>query len=56
MINSQYINDIITLLLDDDKYYLIKKQIKYITEESFEYTGSGVFVNFKHEEKALSYI
>lgn len=56
MVRSQYLRDIITLLLDDDdEYILIKKQADWIEEEKFEYTGSGVFVYFKLDEQGLKY-
>jgi hypothetical protein len=56
MIRSQFIRDIISLLLDgDDEYILIRKQADWITEENFKYTGHGVFVHFKLEEQALKY-
>ena len=56
MIRSQFIRDIISLLLDgDDEYILIRKQADWITEENFKYTGHGVFVHFKLEEQTLKY-
>ncbi len=55
MVQSQYIRDILTLLLDDDEYALLSQQVEYIKDETFDYTNSGVFVNFKHEEQGLNY-
>lgn len=43
-------------MLDDDAAYdLVSQQVDYITEDHFEYTGSGVFVYFKMEEEGKKY-
>jgi len=56
MIKSKYINDILDLLLDgDDEGISTKKQLEYISEEKFDYTGSGLFVKFSHTEKAKDF-
>ena len=55
MVRSKYIQDILTLLLDDDDYSLLRKQVDFIEEDSYEYTESGVFVSFKHEQKISNY-
>lgn len=49
MIKSNYITDIINLLLDCDKDGLFaRQQIPFLTEKNFEFTGSGLFVYFDH--------
>jgi hypothetical protein len=49
VIKSNYINDILELLLDCDEEGLsAKQQIPYLTETEFDYTGSGLFVYFGH--------
>jgi hypothetical protein len=56
MINSKYINDILYLLLDGDEEIIsLRKQLECLSEKSFEYTGSGVFVSFAHSEKAKEF-
>ena len=50
MVKSQFIKDILTLLLDGDKEGLVaKNQIDFLTESKFDYTGVGVFITFKRE-------
>ena len=49
MIKSNYIKDILELILDSDEEGLFaKQQIPYLTEIEFDYTGSGLFVYFEH--------
>lgn len=49
MIKSKYISDILELLLDGDSEGLaLKSQLPFLEEDDFEYTGSGVFIGFKH--------
>lgn len=49
MIQSNYIIDILNLLLDGDKDGLIAiQQIPFLTDINFDYTGSGLFVSFEH--------
>lgn len=56
MIKSKYINDILDLLLDgDDEGISTKKQLEYLSEDKFNYTGSGVFVTFAHTENARNF-
>ena len=55
MIQSQYIYDIIKLLLNSKEYEMLKNQAYYIKEENYEYTDSGVFISFEHEENSLKY-
>lgn len=44
------------LLLDgDDEGISTRQQLEYLSEENFEYTGSGVFVGFTHKEKAKDF-
>lgn len=50
MIKSKYISTILELLLDDGIDGIkAKSQIKFLTDIEYDYTGSGVFVMFKHE-------
>lgn len=47
VIKSNYINDVLELLLDSDEDGLFaKQQIPYLTEIKFDYTESGLFVYF----------
>lgn len=55
MIRSQFLRDIISLLLDGEEHILLKNQADWIEEENFEYTGSGVFVRFKLQEQGLKF-
>jgi hypothetical protein len=56
MIKSKYILDILNLLLDgDDEGLSARNQIPFLTEENFDYTGSGLFVGFSHSEEILNY-
>lgn len=49
MINSNYIKDILDLLLDcDEDGFLAKQQIPFLMENDFNYTGAVVFVYFEH--------
>ena len=50
MIKSNYINDILELLLDSDENGLFtRQQISFLTDINFDYTGSGLFVHFQHD-------
>ena len=56
MIKSQYITNIVKLLLDfDEESRLTSQQIKYLTVDKLEYTGSGLFASFKHSKSCLDY-
>ncbi|MFB9865218.1 hypothetical protein [Rufibacter immobilis] len=56
VIQSKYIRDILTLLLDGDPEGLAaKKQLDYIRENKSNYTGAGVFVSFEHLQGIVSY-
>lgn len=47
MLKSKFISDILTLLLDgDENGILAAKQIPFLEEPDYEYTGSGVFIGF----------
>lgn len=49
MIKSNFINDILNLLLDGDKAGLkAKPQQDFISIKDIEYTGSGAFIMFNH--------
>ena len=56
MIKSKYIYDILDLLLDGDEEGIsAREQLSLITENDFEYTGIGVFVNFSHDSEIENY-
>jgi hypothetical protein len=56
MVKSKYISDILDLLLDgDNEGLLARKQLPFITEENFDYTGGGLFVRFSHSDKIANY-
>jgi hypothetical protein len=56
VIQSKYIRDILTLLLEGDTEGLAaRKQLEYITENKSDYTGVGVFVSFKRIQGIESY-
>ncbi len=49
MLKSEFVTNILELLLDGDKEVInAKSQLKYLIESDYEYTGSGVFIGFKH--------
>lgn len=51
MIKSQYILDILSLILDgNDIDSKLKKQIKFISEKNRQHTGAGVFIYFDHDK------
>ncbi|WP_055437654.1 hypothetical protein [Lacinutrix algicola] len=50
MLKSEFISNILELLLDGDKEGIdAKLQLEYLTESDYEYTGSGVFIGFEHK-------
>jgi hypothetical protein len=56
MIESEFILDILNLLLDgDEKRKAFLPQIDYLTDSEYEYTGAGLFVTFRSSEKILIY-
>ncbi len=57
MIKSQYIADVVNLLLDDDREgALVKMQLPFINDEKYTYTdGRGLFVKFGHSGEILPY-
>jgi hypothetical protein len=53
MIQSGLILDILNLILDgEDVDEEAKMQIETLTESDFNYTGSGLFVSFTHDEQS----
>lgn len=50
MIKSQYILDILDLLLDQEATRNAKKQIQYLTDVDYNYTGAGIYITFKTTE------
>jgi hypothetical protein len=49
VINSNYIKDILDLLLDrDEDGLLARQQVPFLMENDFNYTVAGVFVYFEH--------
>ena len=56
MIKSRFIQDILALLLDGDKEGMeTKRQIDFISESKFDYTGAGVFISFDHSDGIEKY-
>jgi len=56
MIQPGLILDILNLLLDgDDVDAMAKLQIESLTESDFNYTGSGLFVSFSHDEEIFKF-
>lgn len=51
MIQSKFIADILDLLLDGDEDGLaLRKQLPFLTDSDYKYTGAGLFVEFSHAE------
>jgi hypothetical protein len=56
MIQPGLILDILNLLLDgEDVDGMAKMQIESLTESDFNYTGSGLFVSFSHDEEIFKF-
>jgi len=56
MIKSKFILNILELLLDGDEDGVnANSQIGYLTESNFDYTGVGVFIEFKQTEGIEKY-
>jgi hypothetical protein len=50
MIKSKFISDILDLLFDgDDLGRKFRPQVKFLTEREYEYTYTGLFVQFSHD-------
>ncbi len=57
MLKSKFISDILTLLLDgDEKGISASKQIPFLEESDYEYTGSGVFIGFSSSTSIHEFI
>ncbi len=52
---SKFINDVVEFILNNSSEEQIKKQINFIIEDSYDYTGAGVFVSFKHKKGIDAY-
>jgi len=51
MIKSKFILEILDLLLDgDNDGLMIRRQLDCLTDENYNYTGSGLFVAFSHND------
>lgn len=56
MIKSAYISDILQLLLDDNILSKdVRKQLEFLSDDEYKYTGSGVFVNLSHSDGIESF-
>ena len=56
MIKSNYISDLVNLLLDgNDDASIFKPQVEFLSELRREYTLMGLFVYFNHENEILKY-
>lgn len=56
MVKSTFISNILDLLTDAPGSLIVREQIKHIEEDVIDYTPMGVFVYFKHDEKAFNYL
>lgn len=55
MINSKFILDILDLLLDgDNDGFMLRHQLDDLTDDNYNYTGSGLFVTFSHNDNILA--
>lgn len=51
MIESQFVLDILDLILDgEEEALLVKKQIPYLTDIDYFYTDVGCFISFSHSD------
>jgi hypothetical protein len=56
VVKSKYILDILNFLLDGDNEGLAaSQQLPFITEDTFDYTGGGLFVRFSHSDEIANY-
>jgi hypothetical protein len=56
MIKSKFIASLLELLSDGDSDgLLLKRQLPYLTEKEYEYTGSGLFIRFNHTKEILNF-
>jgi|TARA_R110001599_G_scaffold24835_5_gene89439 hypothetical protein len=56
MLKSKFISDILTLLLDgDEEGILAAKQIPFLEESDYEYTGGGVCIGFSTSKGILDF-
>jgi hypothetical protein len=56
MIKSKYISDILDLLLDEDEEESsLRKQIEFLTDASYDYTGIGLLVSFSYTDDIAAY-
>lgn len=55
MIKSNFILEILDSLFDDDNDSLkLRRQLEYLTDANYNYTGSGLFVKFSHDDNISS--
>lgn len=56
MIKSKFISDILDLLLDGDADGIAARpQIQFLTDDEYEYTGGGLFVNFSSDQEIVQH-
>ena len=56
MIKSKYILDILTLLLDgDEEGIAVRRQLNFLTDVKYDYTGSGLFLTFSHDDEIIKH-
>ncbi len=56
MIKSQLLLDILDLALDDEiDTVLLKKQVLYLTEKSYDHTNSGLYIYFEQNSEIRNY-
>jgi len=56
MIQSKFISDIVRLLVEiNDNHPHAKKQVDFLTDTEYLYTGAGLFVTFSHDQGINNY-
>jgi len=56
MISSKFIFDILDMLLDGDEAgKALRRQVDYLTDTEYDYTGIGLFVTFQPSQGILKY-
>ncbi|MFV0535833.1 MAG: hypothetical protein ACK5M3_00505 [Dysgonomonas sp.] len=55
MIKSQFVLDILDLLLDGENGKFLVPQLDYMFDSDYNYTRSGCFVTFTHSEDIVKY-
>ena len=56
MVKSKFIYDILDLLIDGDDSRYLASQLNCIEVDNIDYTGTGVFVHFRHLPQVINYL